>query len=456
MNEVKDPADMSPADVFRELPKARQEAFMGGLKKSDKAVLWFNWTGWWARPKQHVPAWNWLVWEILAGRGFGKTRVGCEWVNSQAKILGAGGRIALVARTPADVRDVIIEGESGLLNISPPWFKPKWEPSKRRLSWPNGCIATTYSSHKPDELRGPQHHRAYCDELAAWQYQNETWDNLQMGLRLKDKGATQCVVTTTPKPQKLLRDLRDDEDNAYTTGSTYENLHNVSENFRKTILSRYEGTRTGRQELHAELMTEAEGALWKQDHIERRRLPELPTAERDLRQWLEQMQRIVVAIDPQVSNDAEEADEAGVVVAGLGYDGQGYVLKDASGRLSPNEWAAEGVHHYHFFRADRLLGEQNNGGDLVENTVRTIDGRVSYKKLWASRGKAARAEPISALYEQGKVHHCGAFNALEDEMCNWEPNTGQPSPNRLDALVWALTELMLETGDIEEQKIVGV
>ena len=370
---------------------------------------------------------------MLAGRGFGKTRTGAEWIREQ--IAAGKRRLALVAATAADVRDVIVEGESGILAISPPQFRPAYEPSKRRLTWPNGAIATTFSADEPERLRGPQHDGAWCDELASWRYP-EAWDMLMFGLRL---GADpRCVVTTTPKPVKLIRDLikRDGQDVVVTRGSTYENRANLAPAFLQQIVRRYEGTRLGRQELNAELLDDAPGALWQRSRLDHGRRPIAPP-----------LKRIVVAIDPAVST-GEGSDETGMIVAGIAEDGDGYVLEDLSGRYQPIEWAAKAVDAYRFWRADRIIGEANNGGDMIEATLRAIDGNVAYRAVRASKGKFTRAEPVSALYEQNRVHHVGSFSELEDQMCaftsDFDRVASKYSPDRVDALVWGVTDLMVE------------
>jgi phage terminase large subunit-like protein len=324
----------------------------------------------------------------------------------------------------------MVEGESGLLAISPPWFRPHYEPSKRRLTWPNGAIATTYSADEPDRLRGPQHDLGWCDELATWRYP-DAWDQFLFGLRLGKN--PQCVVTSTPKRVKLIRELFKDPTCVITGGSTYDNIQNLARPFIERIVKRYEGTTLGRQELHAHLLEDVEGAMWKREQIETFRIPKAPD-----------LVRIVVAIDPAVTS-SEDSDETGIVVAGIGADGHGYVLADESLRATPLGWASRAVTSYLANKADRIIGEANNGGDLIEQTIRTVNDRVSYTKVTASRGKQTRAEPVAALYEQGRVHHVGQFAYLEDEMCSWVP--GDASPNRMDALVWALTELMVKEQD---------
>lgn len=387
-------------------------------------ALFYDWQ-FWARPEQLPPDGDWRVWVIQAGRGFGKTRTGAEWVRSLAE-QGKASRIALVGRTPADIRDIMIEGESGLLAICPPDNRPHWSPSLRRLAWPNGVIATTYSGADPDILRGPQHDAAWCDELASWKYAQATWDNLMFGLRLGDD--PRCVVTTTPKPIPLFKDLVKRKTTRVTRGSTYDNIGNLASAFIEQIVAQYEGTRLGQQELKGEIIDDNPGALWKRDQIEALRVLKAP-----------ELVRIVVGVDPEGSS-GEGSAETGIIGVGLGVDGHLYVMADNSLRATPNGWARAAVTTYNNLKADRIIGEQNNGGEMVESTVRTVDAHISYKGVYASRGKRTRAEPVSSLYEQKKVHHVGMFAELEDQMCQWEP--GETSPDRLDALVWGATELM--------------
>jgi phage terminase large subunit-like protein len=385
-------------------------------------LLLSTWTAQ-ARPNQLPPDGDWRTWLVLAGRGFGKTRTGAEWVREQIES-GKCRRMILVGRTTDDVRDVMIEGESGLLTICPPWNKPTWTPSLRRIQWPSGAFALAFSADKPDILRGKQCDGAWADELAAWR-RPETWDQLLMGLRLGND--PRVVVTTTPRPTKIIKALMADASTHLTKGTSYDNRANLAPAFFTAIIKRYEGTRLGRQELNAEVLEDAPGALWKRSNIEALRVGKAPD-----------MTRVVVAIDPSVTTTG---DEAGIIVAGKGTDGQGYVLDDLSLQASPHGWGSQAVVAYHRYTADRIVAEVNNGGEMVELTVRTVDPNVSYRAVHASRGKQTRAEPVAALYEQGRVHHVGALPELEDEMCQWE--TGAASPNRMDALVWALTELML-------------
>lgn len=388
-----------------------------------------------ARPSQLPPAGDWNGWLILAGRGFGKTRAGAGWVHELVETRQAG-RIALVAATAADARDTLVEGVSGLLNTASPWNRPIYEPSKRRLTWPNGAVATTFSSEEADRLRGPEHDAAWADELAAWQDPRAAWDMLQFGLRIGKR--PRWLVTTTPKPIKIIKQLlaRVGEDVVVTRGSTFENSDNLAPTFLKAIRDRYEGTRLGRQELEAEMLADTPGALWQLDWLDRDRVTKAP-----------ELKRIVVAIDPAVSNN-EGSDETGIIVAGIAGDDHVYVLEDLSGRYAPHEWAKIAVDAYRRHGADRIVAEVNQGGAMVEATLRVVDPNASYKAVHASRGKVVRAEPIAALYERRRVHHVGGFAVLEDQLCGFTSDfdrvRARYSPDRVDALVWALTELATE------------
>ena len=389
----------------------------------------YDWPTLWARPEQIEPSGDWLYWMVKAGRGFGKTRSGAEWVRANVEA-GKAKRIALVARTAADIRDVVVEGPSGILVVSPPWFRPEYEPSKRRLTWPNGAVATTYTAERPDQLRGPEHDLAWADELAAWRYE-DAWDQLMFSLRMGER--PRVCITTTPRPTKLIKDLVSDPRTVVTGGTSKANLANLSEIFVSTVLAKYEGTTLGRQEINAEILEEVEGALWTMAMIEKYRLKRAPV----------EMRRIVIAIDPAATSGAHSA-ETGIIVAGLGSDKQGYVLDDVTLRASPARWGDAAITAYEKWGGDRIIGESNNGGEMVEHVIRTSSPNVPFKAIHASRGKRPRAEPVAALYEQGKIHHIGAFPELENQMTTWVPTeTNQLSPDRMDALVWAFTELMV-------------
>ena len=343
----------------------------------------------------------------------------------------------------------MVEGESGILASSPPWFRPKWEPSygdAGRLLWPNGATAIGYSAEQPQALRGPQHHAGWCDELAAWRRMRDAWDMYRFGLRLGQNPRT--CITTTPTPAALIKELLADKRKAadgtalvrITRGRTYDNAANLADDFLAELRAKYEGTRLGRQELDGEILTDKPGALWTLTGLERTRAGET----------LPDMQRIVVAVDPPVSSK-EGADECGIVVAGLGSDGHGYVLADESERgLDPRQWAEKAIAAYVVHGADRIVAEANQGGEMVSTVLRQVDGNVPVKLVHATRGKYLRAEPVSALYAQGRVHHSGVFKVLEDQMTDFTADFDRSksgySPDRLDALVWALTELMLGPG----------
>jgi predicted phage terminase large subunit-like protein len=381
-----------------------------------------------ARPNQLTPDGDWFAWLLLAGRGFGKTRTGAE---DQAKyaIEHPGARIAVVAPTYADARDTCVEGDSGLEQILTRYgVLEQWNRSLGELTLTNGSRFKLFSAEEPDRLRGPQHHRAWCEELAAWE-RPETWDQLLFGLRLGVH--PQVVITTTPRPTPLIRGLLARDDVTVTRGSTFDNAAHLAPSALAQLKDRYEGTRLGRQELFAEILDDVEGALWTSRQLEQLRVPAAP-----------ELTRVVVAVDPAVTADTD-SDETGIVVAGLGVDGHVYVLGDRSTRDSPQRWMARALAAYDEHGADRLVAETNNGGDLIEAMVRSQAGaRVAYRKVTASRGKRTRAEPVAALYEQGRVHHLGGLPQLEDQMCSWTPDSGA-SPDRLDALVWAVTDLAL-------------
>lgn len=383
-----------------------------------------------------------MTWVILAGRGFGKTRAGAEWVRSMVcgdTPLGPGKhkRVALIAETAADCRDVLVEGDSGLMGIHPKDFRPVYEPSKRRVTWPNGAVATLFNATEPDQLRGPQHDLAWCDELAKWRYAQETWDMLQFGLRLGDN--PRQLITTTPRPIVLLREIMKDAKTVVTRGSTYDNSANLASAFLDQIKRKYEGTRLGRQEIGAEMLDDVPGSLWTRDMLDRNR-----KAKTDK---LPDMQRIVVAIDPagksQETAISEGTAETGIVVAGLGVDGKGYVLDDLTCSLSPNGWARRALSGYDLYSADAIVVETNQGGDMVKETIRSVRN-VPVIEVTASRGKVTRAEPVAALYEQNRVCHVGSFPEMEDQMVLFTPLgvAGDTTGDRVDALVWALSQLM--------------
>jgi phage terminase large subunit-like protein len=376
---------------------------------------------------QKPPAGDWLYWCLIAGRGAGKTDAGAHYVNDYAHA-NPGARIAIIAPTAGDARSVCVEGETGLIKANPAIaFNRSWG----ELRWPNGARAQLFGAYTPDDaerLRGPQHHLVWCDEFAAWRQLKQCWDMMRLGLRL---GAhPHVIITTTPKPRPKLLELLEDSRTEVTWAHTDDNPH-LHPDVRAELYNQYGGTRLGRQELAAELLTDIPGALWTRDQLEQNRVREAPD-----------LLRIVVAIDPS-GGSTEGHAEVGIVAAGKGADGHAYVLRDCSERLAPERWARRAVQLYHELKADRIVAEKNFGGDMCEYTIKSVDPTVPVKLVTASRGKQVRAEPVSSLDEQGKIHHVGMLAELEDQLCNWVPDSGDPSPDRLDARVWAITELLL-------------
>jgi len=378
-----------------------------------------------ARPAQLAPEGDWTTWLIKAGRGFGKTRAGAEIVRQWKDQMPI---FHFIGATAGDARDIMIEGPAGILACSPPWDMPKYEPSKRKVTWKNGARALIFTADEPDRLRGPQCHAAWCDEIAAWRYAEESWDNMMMGLRLGTH--PRVIATTTPRPTKMIRALIKDPSVFVTSGTTYENRANLAPSFFETIIRKYEGTRLGRQELNAEMLEDIEGALWSLAMIDQARVKVAP-----------ELVRMAIAIDPAVTS-TKESDETGIIVGGKSSDDHFYILEDLSGIYTPQNWASLALSAYDKWKADRIIAEVNNGGDLVETVIRNINKNVSYEKVNASRGKIRRAEPIEALYEQGRVHHVGSFPKLEDQMTTYTGDPREPSPDRMDALVWLCTFLM--------------
>ncbi len=430
----------APAEWVSSLSQERRHEILADLTEDECDALNYDWH-FWARKNQLPPEGHWFCWLILAGRGFGKTRTAVEWIrgltegDSPSKApKGAPERIALVADTFLDGRLTMIEGESGLLAVTPKDFMPTFESSNKKLVWPNGIQAFLYSAESPDQLRGPQHHVAWADELAKWRYLEDSWSNLLLGLRLGK--APRVLATTTPRNIPLLRRLVEDETTQVVRGSTYDNRSNLPQSFFEQVVGQYEGTRIGRQEIYGEILSDVPGALWNRDLLENIRVRDVPP-----------LSRIVVAVDPPVTS-GKNADTCGIIVAGRDNNNQAYILADCSVQgLSPLGWAKAALAAYHKYEADRMVAEVNNGGELVESLLRQIDSDVSYRAVRASRGKVLRAEPVAALYEQERVKHHGFFAELEDQMCSLTSSglSDGKSPDRLDAMVWAVTELLLKS-----------
>ncbi len=396
----------------------------------------------WALEHQLPPEGDWKTWVILGGRGAGKTRAGSEWVRSMVEGSmpldpGQARRVALVGETVDEVREVMVFGDSGILACSPPDRRPDWVASRKRLVWPNGAMAEVFSAHNPDGLRGPQFDAAWCDELAKWKKPEETWDMLQFGLRLGTH--PRQVVTTTPRSVPILKKILGLPSTVHSHAPTEANKAYLAKSFLEEVYARYGGTRQGREELDGVLLEDVEGALWTARGLEAARVDEVP-----------ELSRIVVAVDPPVTGHAG-SDECGIVVAGVVTEGppkdwRAYVLEDASVKAaSPKQWAEAAIAAMQRHDGDRLVAEVNQGGDLVETVVRSIDPLVPYSGVRATRGKSIRAEPVAALYEQGRVRHVRGLSELEDQMGRMTTQgfSGSGSPDRVDALVWALHDLMI-------------
>jgi len=428
---IHNPAGLSKADVFRTWPRARRETWLAALSPDEAVALEYDWS-FWARAKQLPPPQRFLIWLVLAGRGFGKSRLGAEWIIGKAQCSPPGTRITIAGRTLEDAAGIMVQGESGLLAHSPPWFMPRYIEKDHELRWPNGVIGMVFGATRPDAFRGWQHHFFWGDEVAAWMYWS-CLDQLKLGLRLGR--APQGIITTTPRPLPQLRELIAQRTTITTTGSTYENLQNMAPTFASEILAQYEGTRLGLQELHAQILDDSPTALWKRAQLDEFRVTSHP-----------RLVRIVVGVDPAGSNSAK-SNHTGIVAAGMGVDRQYYVLEDGTLSAQPTEWAKQVAILYHKHKADRVVAEVNMGGDMVQAVIHAVDPTLSYRGVHASRNKITRAEPIAALYEQGKVHHVGFFPKLEDELCTYDPLSpenlrgGSSSPDRLDACVWALSDL---------------
>ena len=420
---------------FASLTETQRENILNDFSEEELYYLQYDWQML-ARPAQRIPSGSWFCWLLRSGRGYGKSRCGSETVIQWAQ--EGYSPIALIGQTKADARDTMVElGDSSILKVAPPWFYPEYEPSKRRLTFPNGSVCIIYSGDEPDQLRGPQHQKAWVDELAKFKYPVETWDNLEFGLRKGDN--PQVICTTTPRPIKIIKALISDKRTVETRGNTLDNAANLNPLYLERMITKYQETRLGRQELNGDILDDNPNALWKRPLIEEARVAVLP-----------ELDRIVVGVDPATTS-GEKSNDTGIVVAGVNQNyldpklgkkiPHFYVLGDYTIHGSPHQWAVAAISAFHKHNADKVVGEVNNGGDLVESNIKSVDQNIPYKKVHASRGKAPRAEPVSSLYEQFRVHHVGYYAELEDQQCDWVPGEGE-SPDRVDALVWAITELM--------------
>ncbi len=418
------------------LASALQRALESGAVTADEAVDAFtaeqqdeiqaHWP-YWGRLEQQLPTGGWTYWLIKAGRGWGKTRTGSEAVRQWAH--EGFDYINLIAATADDARDIMVEGESGILAVCPKRERPLYIPSKRRLEWPNGARSLIFTADEPDRLRGKQHQKLWADELAAWRFA-ESWDQAKFGLRIGN--LPQAIITTTPRPTRIVREIMADAATVVTNGRTYENRQNLAPSFFAAVLKKYEGTRLGRQEIDGEVLDDNPNGLFQSADIEQARVREAP-----------QLQRIVVAIDP-AGTSKKRSDETGIVVAGVQGE-HGYILADRTVQATPEKWASEAIKAYHDFKADIIVAETNYGGEMVASVIRGADPRVPVRTVTASRGKAIRAEPVSMLYEQHRIHHVGMLAKLEDQMTQFDPmDETAKSPDRMDAMVWAITELMLD------------
>jgi phage terminase large subunit-like protein len=412
------------------LPAEQRAAFLGALPADVLAAATYEWS-FSARLDQLEPTVPWLTWLMRSGRGAGKTRAGAEWVRAKVES-GTYGLLNLVGRTQDDVRGTMVEGPSGLLAISPPGFCPVYRSRLRKLEWPNGARAFLFSAEEPDRLRGPQCEAAWCDELASWKYP-EAYQNLRFGLRLGSD--PRCVITSTPRPTRLIREIIAQPTTVQTQSSTYANRANLAPAFVDQIIADYDGTRLGRQEIWGEILEDVPGALWHHECLDELRVRKAPD---DLKQ-------IVVSVDPAVSS-SEGSDETGIVVIGTDEHEQAFVLADLSGHHAPTEWAQKVVNAFHRHQANWVVAETNQGGEMVRDMLRGIDPSLPVKMVQARRGKYQRAEPAAAFYEQGRVHHVGCHAALEDQMCTFtsDMDRRQGSPERVDALVWGLTHLLVK------------
>lgn len=417
-------------DTLLTLPENLQRELISSIAADDPTSIMDDWA-FKARLEQLPPGGDWFLWVLLGGRGMGKTTTGSNWLIKK-HMLGEAKNSAIIAATAGDLNAFCLEGPAGILRQAPNYFLPQYIPSKSKLLWPNGSETRLYSSEKPDRLRSGNHDAAWCDEVSYWAKPDYVWDMLMFTLRI---GVPQCVITMTPRPIRLVKKIvaREGDDAIITRGATHDNIANLSDIYIKKVIQPYVGTRLGRQEINGEILMDAEGALWNHAQLDECRNYTIP-----------EFTKVSIAVDPATTNN-DTSDECGIVAAGKDWEGRGYVLGDHSLKDTPLNWAKKAVAMYHHYKANDIVAEVNQGGDLVETVIHSIDSDIKVVKVHASRGKVARAEPVSALYEQGRVMHCGDFPTLEDEMCMFVPGELKVSPNRADALVWAITHLMIDS-----------
>ena len=450
--------ELSQAERMRTLPEEERRRILNSFSEEQQEALLWDWK-FWGRPKQFPPEGDWKTWMILAGRGFGKTRTGTQWIHSRA--MGGSNWNAIVVDTPADFRDHIWDGPGGFRNIHPK-ERPNFKPSSRRLIWPNGAIGTIYSAEDPEQLRGFSGATAWMDEAAKYKDLTRVWDNLSFGMREITGDKPRRLITTTAQPLELLVQIRDEPETRCTYGSSYENAANLDPSYYKENIAKYEGTRLGRQEIYSEILLDVPDALFQWEWFDRNRItPQL------LRKMMDQgfrLKRLIIGVDPsgagqELDPSAKKPDDIGIVVAGLGSDNIAYVLADDSLHAGPEGWGRQVVKSYHEWAADRVVAERNFGGAMVEYVIKSIDRTVPVDLVTASRGKVQRADPVAVLYEKNEVKHVGHFQVLEDQLLKFSQHgyVGRNSPDRADACIWALTKLKLGYSmDVVVEPVLGM
>ncbi len=428
LTKSKNTSNLSKREKLKLLPKEKQLEFVNSLTDEQLLALEYD-LSFIGRPKQQIPKGDWSIWLVLCGRGFGKSFLGSHVINHWART-DPKANIAIVGETASDIRDTIVKGVSGIIAQSHPNFTPHYIPSQRILKWPNGAQALLYSSENFAQLRGPNHTKAFVDELCKMRHSDEVWDMLMFTLRL---GANpQTLVTTTPRNTKLIKELASDPETILTTGSTYENANNLSPKFIEHLKRKYDGTRLGKQEIEGIILDDNPNSIFNLENFN-----EFRKSKRQMPNLI----KIVVALDPAVTNNIN-SDETGIIVAGIDNNGHGYVLVDASLSDTPSGWAKTAIKEYHRWQANYIVAEVNQGGDMVKTIMYNEDHNISFEAVRATKGKAIRAEPVAALYEQGRIHHVGMFLELEDQMASFDPTViNKKSPDRMDAVVWAFTAL---------------